>query len=477
MKVINLLLLLFFQISVYAQQIKQEEIKGLSHSLNIQSLNFKNLKNTHAGEINARLLNNLWLQDSSKKYHYVTILDSFLIDISYNNYNKNGYIVEEISKSRNESHENFNNTKRIWEYLGDTINVIYYQEDELSGNLIYDFKFERIYDLNNNLTSEIKSVWDANLSKWEFVEKEEVKYADKNILSKVSYTYVNNNWLGSRKHTYEYDEEKLLNHTYFIWDINYNDWWPINQVISHYDADDQLDYEVDYYYTDQWIKVGKHEHVNEYRKLSILNYSYKNDEWQLSYKNVKEYDLNDNVLSSISYDYIEENKEWEMRSSLQFTYNDFNRTTSFKSERKNPKSNLWEKNILFEYIFEKETLISSIFYKGDNKLGDWVLTNKSFFYSHKTITNIENDWIKNIEDNITIFPNPALDKIHISYSNESDHSTNNIIYFYNSSGLLLGNHICNKNGWIDIGELSAGIIIYRIIQDDKIISSGKFIKR
>ncbi len=79
------------------------------------------------------------------------------------------------------------------------------------------------------------------------------------------------------------------------------------------------------------------------------------------------------------------------------------------------------------------------------------------------------------KQNISVFPNPALDQLNFAFSSAMFHSAN--VDVYSLQGDLLYSTSLNEEGYsIDISILSPGIYLYKI-QSGKHNSVGKFIKQ
>lgn len=97
-------------------------------------------------------------------------------------------------------------------------------------------------------------------------------------------------------------------------------------------------------------------------------------------------------------------------------------------------------------------------------IGDGVLT-------PKISANISNP---EIEEQISIFPNPANDKINIDLNLHLKKAT---IEVYNSSGFKLFSDDYKEKTCLDIGKYSNGVYFIKIKSDMNVIYTGKFIKK
>lgn len=99
---------------------------------------------------------------------------------------------------------------------------------------------------------------------------------------------------------------------------------------------------------------------------------------------------------------------------------------------------------------------------------NWIV----FLYYNSIVTNLSE--MENKTDNLSVYPNPAVDKLTVTYPNIS----NKFISIYNLQGQLLirkeiGYFI--KSADIDIKDLTKGMYILRLENDECILTS-KFIK-
>ena len=118
--------------------------------------------------------------------------------------------------------------------------IVYLNYDNVLMQLVNEELDEYTYDANNNMTSEIYSLWDTGINDWIFNYKDEYTYDANNNMT--SYIHSNwdtgiNAWIFSSKKEYTYDaNNNLTSYIYSLWDTGINDWIFYYKVEYTYDA-------------------------------------------------------------------------------------------------------------------------------------------------------------------------------------------------------------------------------------------------
>ena len=76
---------------------------------------------------------------------------------------------------------------------------------------------------------------------------------------------------------------------------------------------------------------------------------------------------------------------------------------------------------------------------------------------------------------VTVFPNPANDKLTISHNLTTEYGKISLEIMDVMGRVLMNKIINNTNNQIDINQLSSGLYFYNIIQNDKMVQSGKLV--
>ena len=96
--------------------------------------------------------------------------------------------------------------------------------------------------------------------------------------------------------------------------------------------------------------------------------------------------------------------------------------------------------------------------------------------SKARLANQENESSTSNNDSfVKVFPNPANDNLTISHNLETKNGTISLEIMDVMGRVLLNNTINNTNHQIDISQLASGLYFYNIIQQDKMIQSGKLV--
>ncbi|WP_347840744.1 Ig-like domain-containing protein [uncultured Draconibacterium sp.] len=75
------------------------------------------------------------------------------------------------------------------------------------------------------------------------------------------------------------------------------------------------------------------------------------------------------------------------------------------------------------------------------------------------------------KNEIKVFPNPAIDKLYFSGNTDDFH-----FQLFSSTGMLLKDIRTNQSQSVDVSDLSGGLYVFKIVQNNR-ISSGKIIKK
>lgn len=76
------------------------------------------------------------------------------------------------------------------------------------------------------------------------------------------------------------------------------------------------------------------------------------------------------------------------------------------------------------------------------------------------------------KNDIVVHPNPCSDKIYFNTANFDK----TIIQIFNTQGLLIKTIETKKQNSLDVSQWQLGVYIYKVIQDNTVVSQNKFIK-
>ena len=307
--------------------------------------------------------------------------------------------------------------------------IVYLNYDNVLMQLVNEELDEYTYDANNNMTSEIYSLWDTGINAWIFDDKYE-------------YTYDANN--------------NLTSYIYSLWDTGINDWIFYYKVEYTYDANNNMTSAI-YSEWDTGINA-----------------------WIFSSKKEYTYDANNNLTSYIYSNWDSGINVWIFYSKREYTYDANNNMTSEIYSLWDTGINAWIFNYKYEYIYNLEVniseiiapewynnylyppfyneLLTEIYYSWDGT--DFTINSKGTFYYSDIVG------INEVIDNsiFIIYPNPANDYIMI---NAGSTNTNEIQIFNVYGQCLMSvdtqNNISEYR--VDISNLPAGMYFTRIAND------------
>lgn len=353
----------------------------------------------------------------------------------------------------------------------------YDNNDNFSQFIYYDWfevwyaveKHEFVYGVNNIIHSKYYSEWDDELSDWVEDYKEEYFYNTDGSIDQIASMYLDEivgEWVNSTKMEYTYNSEGNI-----VAIIEYEieegspDWIESYKTDLSYDAEGNIESIIySYWETDQWIQENKEVYIYDLNnKMTLFIASYWYFDWVNSWKSEYSYDENGNPALEIYYEWDNGNSLWELDEKYEYSYN-----------LENYFSNIIRPS--FEYlipdnsteIVNQPTGFTYSYFDGE----DWVEQDKgTYYYSEHEIEDATATF-DFANDNIKVYPNPAIEYINISFDSEYKQLNFELI---DLQGKIVMNKIVNNNCNINVEYLTNGIYYYRISDHDKIIKTNKII--
>jgi hypothetical protein len=362
-----------------------------------------------------------------------------------------------------------------------TQKLYYYEWWGIGGQLIADFaeKHEYIYDTNGNMIQELDYCWDESTSQW------------------VAY----------QKYEYTHDANgNLTQEFYYDWDKSASQWGAHRKFENIYDANGNLTQCLGYGWdesTSQWFAASyKYECTYDANGNIIQDLEYEWDEsaskWFALRKHEYTYNANGNMTQEIYYDWVES-------TSLLVAYNKYEGTYDANGNMTQEIYYIWDESTSQLVTREKHEYTYDLSYKLSNlilpkwfKWYDWFTYNKSFFvnkqikaysyrwnatdntfvqdqknilyYSEQNVTNVD----KKETENMSLYPNPAKDKVFIQ---TPKNVTISKISVYTFSGQWIREvNAAKAITEIDISDLAKGIYFIKC-ETNKGIRMAKLIKQ
>ncbi len=353
------------------------------------------------------------------------------------------------------SFDSKNNLTQFIKYNWDLITnqLVAYDKDEYtydaSGNLVLslnsdwdystnkwvaDFKIENTYDDNGNITEEIESDWDKSTGRWIALIKSLYNWDDNGILTQEinnEWDLSTSKWVADHKTEYTWDENgNLKQNSVYSWYLSNSQWVNYYKQEHSYDANGKLTQRLTNYWdgsNSQWVGGDKVENTNDANGNMIkhLVSDWDNNKWVIYYNEEYKFDLSFNFSDLIVPNW------WTV-------YGFVNKPLEYNS------------------------------YVWDDTSNGWVNENKAiFYYSDQNVTNTDDIETKNI----SLYPNPVLDFLIISFSSTN---TATIELFDLQGRSLLSKEISN-NEQLNLKHLNNGMYFYNLYIDGN-KHSGKLIK-
>lgn len=392
-----------------------------------------------------------------------------------------------IGYSKNPSNQQFNipNSKRmfIYDINGNINNVSFFTWDSQTNSW---FK-RNDQQYSNNGKTIIATDYTVNKSKT--ITTLSYNSTGKLILSQsLHWNYVMNQWIDTIRYTYDYNANNQISSivktihgtspNQFLYEFKYKYTYNSNNLLVLFE------HKTYNYNTQLWQNYDKKEYTynSSGEKLSEICSEWYYTNWELLCKDDYSYDSQGNLTLDFIYFWL--TSVWDPDQKLEYQYDSKNNMTEVRHGGFNTNNQFVyydRSRLTYDLTTSSNQLILPPYLIGqfNNKLTErsggsyngnsWNQTGKQlYYYSNISITAIGNsDQLK-----IEIYPNPAQSYINIKTSQKQKfyNSTYEII---NISGqkLLSGKDFSQP---IDISNLSSGLYIIKIIDDNKTIISKRF---
>jgi hypothetical protein len=392
-------------------------------------------------------------------------LDSLMFDFSiekkqietYDDVTKN--VKSEYYKWDNDTWETICKTEYSFDNNGNVSSYIYYEADEITGNLNPDEKYvlgynesgmtisEEVYTYNNNnWEKEDKEEYEYNAEgmlittleygvtdgEWELCTKEKLTYENGNLISDILTGWNGTGWHNISKYEYTYENGNLIKVGYYEWKDNT---WSLSSIKEcYYNSNNDMTEEV--------------------------KYSYQNGNKVNEFKSTRVFDNNHNIVMGI--DYYWGNDSWIEKSKSEYSY-DMN---YLLSDVILPYDLL----LLFLYYdveFFKNMGISAKAYEKNGN--EWSLVGTTmFYYSEQDVVSTK----ESIKSNVKVYPNPASDYINVDIAGQANNATLSLI---NAQGQVVLSKTIQNHEQINISNLTKGMYLYKISTNGNVFT-GKICK-
>jgi hypothetical protein len=365
-------------------------------------------------------------------------------------YNASGNELSETTQTfntRSAKWENYQNMIYAYDSKNNPTGYVTMSWDTISGIWENYNKVENIYNSNNKQT--IQLVYNGDGTTW--VNQTQIFYtydSNNNLTNETIQKWNGSAWVNSYKMTSSFDgNNNMITNLYQSW--NGTDWINISQATYLYNTNHQI--------------------------TDIIQQIWNKNGWVNCYHFTRTYDANYLEISDIQQDW--EDTVWV--NAYQYNYN------YIDNKIQNCISNYWSgtkwvKNYVNSNTYNKNILLASSTETYWNESGTYPIEGDSIYYYIRA-QSTESTGLKKQGENLTIYPNPASEKIKII----SDRSAINSIEIFNISGrkyFSLSKEEWHKNNRtssslheINVSGLPNGIYMIKALTDNGIMVS-KFVK-
>lgn len=349
---------------------------------------------------------------------------------------------------------------------GNLTQEIFYQLDEITNQLIAEDKYTYTYDANGNRTQYINYSLDdvsGQLIAW---YKLDFTYDASKNLTKEIYYYFNQftNQLelhNKNEYTYNNNSQQILS-LYSNWSSQSNQWEEASsKTETTYDSKGNiaLILQSDWDGYSQWFEFQKEEFTYDAKGNLTLDagFSFTNNQWAPWYKEVFTFDDLGNNTQYINYnDWDSSTGEWKSIWKDEYIFNN-----------NYPSSDLiW----LFEDLGNFAHMMTDIReYEWNNDTKQWIYNYQiTLNYSEVNVTSAS---ILNTELS-KIYPNPCSESVSFSFPDSYSQIT---FELFDLQGRKLISKLVGNDHKINMKELKSGMYLYKL-HVDGVVKSGKLVK-
>ena len=375
--------------------------------------------------------------------------------------------------------------------------------DTTSATWTNRLKYDYSYDACGRTTQYAECSWDVAVQEWYYVKKEEYYY---NPLSQLAM-------------------QKSLS-----WDIPAQVWQEAIKIEWSWGTNGKVSEKHYYHYNlsiSQWKLVYKEEFIYDASAVLTERYSYFWDEinsiYNMAYMDEYSYDLNGNLVMVTFFEWNSATSFFDILAKSEFTWNVINKPLTYVFYWYDQSVMLFRKHQMLEYIYDLSLNVGDVYhYNWDQSTMHWLHfyhdilvynNNYSFdqlllpypilndhpvlflhmleesvrkmyvngvwkdemrseyYYSDKSISGIS---VAEQAINIRVFPNPASDRISISWSGWSGMLW---VSIYDLSGSKVYDQLLMPGEELDVSRWGRGLYLYQLRDDKTNIKTGKLILR
>ncbi len=483
-----LLALMFFLFHGFAQ--KGVEIKHLSgHLAKIASLTHKQTVAPAKGNTFYRL-DTFDLNINFYGYIDADLMPYLKTIYSYDNDN---YLIDALTKQYDLNSHNFVDIQEEIYTRDANHNIVQYVSKSGYGNLNFDYRYLFVYDANNNKIVQTYQVYDDDAGDWINSSLDSFYYNNRNLKTmyveynydtsahswepnwKVEYTYdaFDNNtlqkgyyyngssWTQLTLDSFYYQNGYLMRHVRYNWNFASSSWRFVMQEDYTYDVNGNLLTEVDIVGNDTtYIAHNYYNDQNLLVKDTIWERDYYTGYFGYDRNTVYQYDSDNSLTQTVSQTWDTTLNQWINDELAIVNYN----TNANFSDAIYPED--------LQNMFEGMSIIhlpTDVLFKQWRRDSSVWMDVVDLIFKYKTIITSAGN-VSNPQQ-ITLYPNPASNIIHINLPDEQKA----LVMIYDENGRVIRSTKLVA-GQISVKSLPTGTY-FVVVRDKNKIYVGKFLKK
>jgi hypothetical protein len=350
---------------------------------------------------------------------------------------------------------------------GKPTEIVWLTWDKASGQWLNEGKFELTWDGDGNQTQETLSEWDEVGSQWLVGAQFDMTYDGQgNILEELWYYWDEDSskLILIFKDEYIYDGGKLTTWNEYMWEEG--DWILTFITTNTYDGNGNLVLELTQgwdFFAEDWGDYSKNVYTYNGADKVITEEAWEFDfsqfmmvkEWLYEYT----WDADGNMTVEVDKSWDELSSTWQNTWKSEWTFN----------------KNFTIMDIYAPYWFQADVAELTFWHMPISELGyiyvdgAWVFDyRQTAYYSDFGGGSTSTEDVH--ETPVSVFPNPASETIRFDWGDKYARLN---LELYDLTGKSVINRTLDKNEILAVDQLSRGIYLYKLMDNNKVIQTGK----
>jgi hypothetical protein len=404
-------------------------------------------------------------------------------------YDIEGNLINETLFLPDEQYEGWRGEKQYlfeYDYRGNLTNYIVKSWNFNTYTWMNYTKSEYVFDSDDNLLEKTDFEWSKFAEEWFPVTKDVFEYNnDKKRTGSISYKW-DTEWIPDTKYEFVFNNKNIEEKAFYQYAQD-NTWQIRMRYVYSFDEKDRAETEKAYYnfggkevfqYLSEYT-YDENGNISEENKMKYLS----SEDSLINYNNfVYVYDENNNLLMKHGKQWNSKDNRWEyLNQDINYYDENGDLTTEEYYDLYDYENNKWIPSFKTEYEIEyndnhvelfmppnlkySNKITSSNDYRWNKDISEWELIDKRAYFYNDYVTSVRDK-----EQNIKLYPNPAESEIWISGIEEPAS-----LKIYNMAGELLLSQTVYPDAHIEIGNYEAGAYIWKLNLNG-LDFTGKFIK-